>query len=105
MTIERQFADHAELQKAFGRILKNQAVSCINCINFKRQAELCSLNNLRPPDRTPPRLASLSPEQENVVTAFLDLLAFSESSAHKDFACQILEEWWVPGALYRVRAE
>lgn len=63
------------------------------------------LNNLRPPDRTPPRLASLSPEQEKVVTEFLDLLAFSESSAHKDFAGQILEEWWVPGALYRVRAE
>ncbi len=49
MTIERQFADHAELQKAFGRILKNQAVSCINCLHFKRQAELCGLNNLRPP--------------------------------------------------------
>ncbi|MBH0187702.1 MAG: hypothetical protein HP493_02280 [Nitrospira sp.] len=63
------------------------------------------LNNLRPPDREPPRLASLTPDQEKVVTAFLELLAFSESSAHRDFACQVLEEWWIPGALYRKRTE
>ncbi len=49
MTNQRQFADHAELEKAFSRILKNQAICCINCINFKRQTEVCSLNNLRPP--------------------------------------------------------
>ncbi len=59
------------------------------------------LQNLRPPDREPPRLASLSADQEKVVTEFLDFLAFSETSAHQDFACQVLEEWWVPGALYR----
>ncbi|MBH0178351.1 MAG: hypothetical protein HP491_10935 [Nitrospira sp.] len=63
------------------------------------------LNNLRPPDREPPRLASLTPNQEKVVTAFFELLAFSESSAHQAFACQVLEEWWIPGALYRKRAE
>jgi hypothetical protein len=65
--------------------------------------DLCDvlLNNLRPPDREPPRLSSLSPEQEKAVTAFLDFLAFCDSSPHQDFACQVLEEWWVPGALYR----
>jgi hypothetical protein len=63
------------------------------------------LNSLRPPDREPPRLASLTPDQERVVTAFLELLAFSESSAHQAFACQVLEEWWIPGALYRKRIE
>lgn len=73
-----------------------------NVRHVEQGADVCDalLNNLRPPDRQPPRLASLSPEQEKVVTAFLDLLAFSESSAHKDFACQVLEEWWVPKALY-----
>lgn len=75
--------------------------------HFEHGTDVCDalLNNLRPPDRQPPRLASLLPEQEKVVTAFLDLLAFSESSAHKDFACQVPEEWWVPKALYRMRAE
>jgi len=63
------------------------------------------LNSLRPPDREPPRLASLTLDQERAVTAFLELLAFSESSAHQAFACQVLEEWWIPGALYRKRAE
>jgi hypothetical protein len=75
--------------------------------HFEHGTDVCDalLHNLRPPDREPPRLASLSPDQEKVVTALLDLLAFSESSAHRDFACQVLEEWWVPRALYRVREE
>lgn len=59
------------------------------------------LHNLRPPDRDPPRLASLSAEQEAVIRAFLDELAFSDDSANRDFAMQVMEEWWVPGALYR----
>ena len=58
------------------------------------------LNSLRPPDREPPRLASLSPAQEALVTRFLDVLAFSPESAHQAEACQVLEEWWVPGSLY-----
>lgn len=61
------------------------------------------LNSLRPPDREPPRLASLSPDQEAVVIEFLDLLAFSAQSQYQELACQALEEWWVPGALYRKR--
>lgn len=61
------------------------------------------LHNLRPPDREPPRLASLTAEQEAVIVAFLEELAFSEDSANRDFAMQVLEEWWVPDALYRKR--
>ena len=60
--------------------------------------------SLRPPDRDPPRLASLSAEQERVVVAVLDVLAFDARSVHRDFAMQVLEEYWVPGALYRNRA-
>ena len=50
------------------------------------------LNNLRPPDRDPPRLESLSEHQQAVIRRFLELLAFSENSAHQDLACLILEE-------------
>jgi len=59
------------------------------------------LHNLRPPDRVPPRLASLTPDQEAVIVAFLEDIAFSEDLAISDFAMQVLEEWWIPGALYR----
>lgn len=59
------------------------------------------LHNLRPPDREPPRLASLTLEQEAVIVAFLEDMAFSEDFANRDFAMQVLEEWWIPGALYR----
>lgn len=61
------------------------------------------LGALRPPDREPPRLGSLSAAQEAVVVAFLDALAFDDDSVHKDFAMQVLEEYWLPGALYRER--
>lgn len=61
------------------------------------------LHNLRPPDREPPRLASLTAEQEAVIVAFLEQVAFSEDSANRDFAIQVLEEWWISDALYRKR--
>jgi Family of unknown function (DUF6714) len=61
------------------------------------------LHNLRPPDRDPPRLASLTAEQEAVIVAFLEDVAFSEDSANRNFAMQVLEEWWIPDALYRKR--
>ena len=61
------------------------------------------LASLRPPDREPPRLASLSAEQEAVVVAVLDVLAFDERSLHRDLAMQVLEEYWVPNSLYRKR--
>lgn len=59
------------------------------------------LASLRPPDREPPRLATITPEQEAVIVAFLEYLAFAEGSKHQDLATQVLEEWWVPNALYR----
>jgi hypothetical protein len=62
------------------------------------------LFSLRPPDREPPRLASLTPEQEAVIAAFLEELAFNENSGHYQAdAMQILDEWWLPNALYRNR--
>jgi hypothetical protein len=61
------------------------------------------LSSLRPPDREPPRLGSISVEQEAVLVEFLDLLAFDERSGYQDFAMQVLEEDWVPNALYRER--
>jgi hypothetical protein len=61
------------------------------------------LHNLRPPDREPPRFASLTAEQEAVIVAYLEEVAFSEDSANRDFAMQVLEEWWIPDALYRKR--
>ena len=61
------------------------------------------LNSLRPPDRIPPRLGSLTKEQEDVIVAVLDQLAFSQDSAHQPFAMQVMEEWWIPHALYRPR--
>jgi len=59
------------------------------------------LHSLRPPDREPPRLASLTAEQEAVIVAFLEEVSFSEDSANRDFAMQVMEEWWIPDALYR----
>jgi hypothetical protein len=61
------------------------------------------LSSLRPPDREPPRLASLSAAQEAVVVAVLDALAFGDGSAYQDYAMQVLEEYWIPNALYRRR--
>ena len=57
--------------------------------------------SLRPPDRDPPRLRSLTREQEEVVVAALDQLAFSNDSVYRKDAMQVMEEWWIPGALYR----
>lgn len=61
------------------------------------------LHSLRPPDREPPRLASLTAEQEDVIKDFLDEIALSEDSAHRDFAIQVIAEWWIPDALFRNR--
>ncbi len=57
--------------------------------------------SLRPPDREPPRLASLTTEQEDVIRAALDELAFADDSVYRTDAMQVMEEWWIPGALYR----
>ncbi|MHC1743233.1 MAG: DUF6714 family protein [Syntrophobacteraceae bacterium] len=61
-----------------------------------------TLQSLRPPDRVPPRLAALNAEQEAAVVAFLERLAFGDDELpERDLALQVLEEWWIPGALYR----
>jgi hypothetical protein len=44
---------------------------------------------------------SLTIDQEAVVSAFLDIMAFDDASAHQQLARTALEEWWAPGALYR----
>ncbi len=61
------------------------------------------LKSLRPPDQESSRLRSLSAAQEVVIVAFLDVLAFDEHSAYQDCAMQVLEEHWLPNALYRER--
>jgi hypothetical protein len=62
------------------------------------------IRSLRPPDRYPPRLATLTPEQETVVVAFLETLALGDGSSHmQDDAQQALDEWWWPGARHRPR--
>jgi hypothetical protein len=59
------------------------------------------LASLRPPDRTPRRLASLSAKQEASVVAVLEVLAFNEGSVHVEGACAALEEWWGETPIYR----
>lgn len=59
------------------------------------------LISLRPPDREPPRLASLDAAQEAVVCAWLDLLAFGDDATHQELARTAIEEWWGPGASFR----
>jgi uncharacterized protein DUF6714 len=60
------------------------------------------VRSLRPPDRYPPRLGSLSPAQEAAVTAFLEEVALGEAAPHlREEAQQALEEWWLPGARSR----
>src|SRR5262245_22759948 len=64
------------------------------------------LRSLRPPDRYPHRLGTLTAEQESVVVAFLETLARDDASGHlQGEAQQALEEWWRPGARHRPRAE
>src|SRR5215207_9580398 len=63
------------------------------------------LSSLRPPERDPPRLGSLTTEQEVVIRAVLAELAFAEDSVYKEDAMQVIEEWWMPGALYRPRPD
>lgn len=60
-----------------------------------------TLFSLRPPDREPSRFSLLTPEQEEVIVQFLDILAFDDDSDYQDYGMQVLEEYWIPGAIYR----
>ena len=65
------------------------------------------VRSLRPPDRYPPRLASLTAEQEGVIVAFLEELALgaaAEDGGSSGNARKALEEWWLPGARHRPSA-
>lgn len=60
------------------------------------------VRSLRPPDHYPARLASLTPEQEAVVTAFLEHVAGgSGPEGLSADATDALDEWWRPGARSR----
>ena len=60
------------------------------------------IRSLRPPDRYPPRLRTLTPEQERIVVAFLEAVALSgDFEPLQDDARQALEEWWLPDARHR----
>ena len=60
--------------------------------------------SLRPPDRDPPRLASLDPLQETVVRELLEILACSSASVWQEEARQAMDEWWIDGARYRPKS-
>lgn len=61
-----------------------------------------AVRSLRPPDRVPSRLTTLSSDQEAVVTTFLEVLALGDDAgAPADDARTALEEWWLPGASLR----
>ena len=59
--------------------------------------------SLRPPDREPPRLESLTKEQKEVITNFLSFLAFEKNSSLESLACQVLEEYWIEDSIYGLK--
>jgi hypothetical protein len=64
-----------------------------------------TVRSLRPPDRVPARLTTLSPEQEAMVVRFLEHVAASDDQdGSRDDARSALEEWWRPGAPLRALA-
>src|SRR4026207_1502089 len=61
-----------------------------------------AVRSLRPPDRVPTRLTTLSSEQEAVVASFLELLALGDDAdGPAEDARAALDEWWLPGASLR----
>jgi hypothetical protein len=65
-----------------------------------------TVHSLRPPDRVPARLTTLSRQQEQVVIRFLEHLAQSdEESGTGVDARSALAAWWRPGAHLRAQSE
>ena len=58
------------------------------------------LSSIRPPDREPPRLATIQKEEKEVIVATLEFLAFSKDSEYENLALQVMEEYWIPNATY-----
>jgi hypothetical protein len=64
-----------------------------------------TVRSLRPPDRVPARLTTLSSEQESAVVRFLEHVALSDDeNGARDDARTVLEEWWLPGAQLRTQS-
>jgi Family of unknown function (DUF6714) len=64
------------------------------------------VRSLRPPDRYPPRLATLNADQEDVVRMFLEQAAIGDAIPHvQGEAQQALEEWWLPNPRCRPTAD
>ncbi len=63
------------------------------------------IRSLRPPDRYPPRLATLDADQECVVRTFLEAVALGDALPYVQAdAQQALEEWWLPNPRCRPTA-
>ena len=64
------------------------------------------VRSLRPPDRYPPRLATLTATRKSVVRSFLELAALGDAMPHvQTDAQQALDEWWLPNARSRPTAD
>ena len=64
-----------------------------------------TVRSLRPPDRVPARLTTLSAVQEAAVVRFLEHIALSnDADGSREDARLALEEWWLPGAYLRAHA-
>ena len=63
------------------------------------------IRSLRAPDREPPRLTTLTAEQEEVIVAFLGEMADDPAyDGNAEDAAQALAEWWTPNARHRPTA-
>jgi hypothetical protein len=63
------------------------------------------VRSLRPPDRYPPRLTTLTADQEDVVRTFLERIALGDAIPDlQGGAQQALEEWWLPNPRSRPTA-
>jgi hypothetical protein len=78
----------------------------LRCPNDPAMVTEALVRTLRPPDRYPPRLATLTADQEDVVRSFLEHAALEDAIPHVQAeAQQALEEWWLPNARCRPTAQ
>jgi hypothetical protein len=78
----------------------------LRCPNDPAMVTVALIRTLRPPDRYPPRLATLTADQEDVVRSFLEHAALDDVILNVQAeAQQALEEWWLPNARCRPTAK
>ena len=79
----------------------------LRCPNDPAMVTEALVRTLRPPDRYPPRLATLTADQEDVVRSFLEHAALDDDAIPhvQAEAQQALEEWWLPNARCRPTAQ